>query len=88
MFIDYMQIYRDKFCGNSMVIDHKLETVCQEELGVGKLQYEGTFKQFYLRDFKTFVEYNIIDVIRINDLERKKLLALTRYMCNASLCTL
>ena len=88
MFIDYMQIYRDKFCGNSMVIDHKLETVCQEELGVGKLQYEGTFKQFYLRDFKTFVEYNIIDVIRINDLERKKkLLALTRYMCNASLCT-
>ena len=87
-FIDYMQIYRDKFCKNSMVIDFKLETVCQEELGVGKLQYEGTFKQFYLRDFKTFVEYNIIDVIRINDLERKKkLLALTRYMCNASLCT-
>lgn len=86
--LDYMQLYRDKFCKDSMVIDYKLETVCQEELGVGKLQYEGTFKQFYLRDFKTFVEYNIIDVVRCLDLEKKKkLIALTRYMCNTALCT-
>ena len=84
--LDYMQLYRDKFCKDSMVIDFKLETVCQEELGVGKLHYDGTFKQFYLRDFKTFVEYNITDVIRLNDLEnKKKLIQMTRAMCNESL---
>lgn len=84
--LDYQILYRDKFqC--ALLENYKLETVCQEELGVGKLQYEGTMKQFYHRDFETFVEYNIIDVQRLIDLEKKKkLLTLVRVMCNNALC--
>jgi DNA polymerase elongation subunit (family B) len=84
--LDYMILYRDKFCKGSMVADYKLDTICMEELGVGKLEYDCSFKEFYEGDFKKFIEYNIIDVIRICDLEKKlKLIALTRYMCNTSL---
>lgn len=84
--LDYQILYRDKFqC--ALLENYKLETVCQEELGIGKLQYEGTMKQFYTRDFETFVEYNIIDVQRLIDLEKKKkLLTLVRVMCNNALC--
>lgn len=85
--LDYLELFRDKFKCNLDLNNYKLETVCQAELGVGKLQYEGTMKQFYTRDFKTFIEYNIIDVQRLLDLERKKkLIALTRMMCNNALC--
>lgn len=84
--LDYMQMYRDKFCSNAMVPDFKLDTICMEELGVGKLEYDCSFKEFYENDFEKFIEYNIIDVIRVCDLEKKlKLIALTRYMCNTSL---
>lgn len=84
--LDYLQLYRDKFCGGTSLTDYKLDTVCIEELGVGKLEYDCSFKEFYLTQFKKFIEYNVIDVIRICDLEKKlKLIALTRYMCNTSL---
>lgn len=84
--LDYMILYRDKFCKGSMVTDYKLETVCMEELGVGKLSYDCSFKEFYEGNFERFIDYNIIDVIRICDLEKKlKLISLTRYMCNTSL---
>lgn len=84
--LDYMELYRDKFVKGADVVDFKLETVCQTELGVGKLEYEGSMRDFYIGDFKRFVEYNTIDVIRLCDLERKlKLIELTRYLCNTSL---
>lgn len=84
--LDYMLLYRDKFCKSTMVTDYKLDTVCMEELGVGKLDYDCSFKEFYEGDFERFIEYNIIDVIRICDLERKlKLISLVRYMCNTAL---
>lgn len=84
--LDYLLLYRDKFCKSAMVTDYKLDTICMEELGVGKLEYDCSFKEFYTNDFERFIEYNIIDVIRVCDLDKKlKLIALTRYLCNTAL---
>lgn len=86
--LDMLMLYRDKFCLGAPVVNFKLDTVCSHELGVGKLHYEGTMKEFYHRDFKQFVEYNIIDVVRVLELEKKKkLLQLTRYLTNIACIT-
>ena len=85
--IDYLSLYKYKFIGQEKLHNYKLETVAQYELGYGKLDYEGTFKEFYKRDFKTFVEYNIHDVRLVKELDEKKgFIELSRLICNMGLC--
>ena len=83
--LDYLPIYRFKFGDN--LPSYKLENVAMEELGYGKINYEGTFKQFYRNNFVKFVYYNIIDVKVVKDLDEKlKYIALARNICNIGLC--
>lgn len=69
--LDYLPVY--KWYTRKNLPDLKLETVCQEELGVGKLDHSeyGSFQEFYKQDFNLFVDYNAIDNQRIEDLESK-----------------
>jgi DNA polymerase elongation subunit (family B) len=41
---------------------YKLDDVAFDELGERKLDYEGTIKEFYQKDWNRFVDYNIVDV--------------------------
>lgn len=67
--LDYLPIYKKFELENRP--NFKLETICQVELGVGKLEYEGSFRNFYKTKFdKEFALYNIIDVIRVQELDR------------------
>lgn len=52
---------------------YSLDYICSVELGVGKLDHSqfATFKEFYDSDFNLFIDYNIIDVIRVLQLEEK-----------------
>lgn len=74
--IDYRDLYK-KFTYTKRE-NYKLETICQIELGVGKLENPyDTFKEFYDNSWDTFVQYNIIDCERVVELEQKmKLLEL------------
>lgn len=74
--IDYKDLYK-KFTYTKRE-NYKLETICQIELGVGKLENPyDTFKEFYDKSWDTFVQYNIIDCERVVELEQKmKLLEL------------
>jgi len=82
--LDYLPIYRFKFGAN--LPSYKLENVAMEELGYGKISYEGSFKQFYRNHFVKFVYYNIIDVKVVKDLDTKlKYIALARNICNIGL---
>ena len=45
-----------------------------KDLGEGKLDYEGSILDTYKKDWNTFVEYNIKDVLLIVKLEAKCLL--------------
>lgn len=69
--IDYLDVYK-KYSFKKPE-NFRLDTIAYNELGKNKLdhsQYE-TFKDFYDKDWDTFVEYNIIDTELVNRLEDK-----------------
>lgn len=67
--LDYLELYK-KF-ELSPRENYKLETIAQIELGMGKLDYEGSFQNFYRSDWDKFTAYNIIDVLLVAELDRK-----------------
>lgn len=67
--LDYLELYR-KF-ELSPRENYKLETITQLELGAGKLDYTGSFKNFYQTKWSKFVSYNIIDVLLVYILNDK-----------------
>ena len=68
--LDFMDLYK-KF-SYKMVENYKLDTVAKEELGKEKLKFPyNTFKEFYTNDWELFVDYNIVDVELVDQLEDK-----------------
>lgn len=67
--LDYLELYK-KF-ELSPRENYKLETIAMLELGAGKLEYEGSFQNFYKTDWDRFTAYNIVDVLLIDELDRK-----------------
>lgn len=67
--LDYLELYK-KF-ELSPRENYKLETISQLELGAGKLDYTGSFQNFYKNDWDRFVAYNIVDVLLVDELDRK-----------------
>lgn len=70
--IDMLEAYK-KF-GNHKPENYKLDTVCHEELGSGKLDFsaDGSIHDIYLRNFQKGVEYNIRDAELLDLLDKKK----------------
>lgn len=77
--LDFMDLYK-KFTYQGRE-SYKLDYIATVELGVGKLPNPyDSFKEFYEKDWHNFVEYNVVDVERVDGLEdhlRLILLALT-----------
>lgn len=68
--LDFMDLYK-KF-SYKMVENYKLDTVAKEELGKEKIKHNyGSFKDFYTKDWELFVDYNIVDVELVDQLEDK-----------------
>ena len=68
--LDFMDLYK-KF-SYKMVENYKLDTVAKEELGKEKLKFPySSFKEFYTNDWELFVDYNIVDVELVDQLEDK-----------------
>ena len=68
--LDYMDLYK-KF-SFKVQESYKLDHIAQEELGKEKIKHEyGTFKDFYTKDWELFVDYNIVDVELVDQLEDK-----------------
>lgn len=83
--LDYLDLYK-KFTYNARE-SYKLDYIAKTELGKGKLEYEGSFKDFYVKDWEKFVEYNIIDTNLIDELEEKmKLIELILTMAYDAKC--
>ena len=85
---DDLVFYRDKFL-ISPALDggYNLSNVGEhEELGK-KIQYEGTLKDLYVKDWRRFLEYNIRDVDLVVKIEEKrKLINLARKVAGRGLC--
>lgn len=67
--IDYKLLFQQMIIGNRD--SFSLEAISDEELGVGKLKFDGTYTNFYETNFNRFILYNIIDVIWIDEIDRK-----------------
>jgi len=86
--IDYMQVYK-KFTFVELQ-SYALEAVCEfEKLGYGKVKYKGTLPEFYRRDFKGFLEYNVRDSLLLRDLDIKLgFMAMINQLSHDSCCRL
>ena len=79
--LDYMRLFQ-KFTFEGRV-SYALGNILQEEVGMGKLEYDGTLEQLYHNDFPTFVAYNIRDVDGLVQLDEKfKFIALANQMAH------
>jgi DNA polymerase elongation subunit (family B) len=79
--LDYMRLFQ-KFTFEGRV-SYALGNILQEEVGMGKLEYEGTLEQLYKNDFATFTSYNLRDVDGLVQLDEKfKFIALANQMAH------
>lgn len=69
--IDYMDIY--KWYSPNKLESYSLDFVCKFELEKGKVDYSEyeDLRELYKEDFNKFINYNITDVKRVLQLERK-----------------
>ena len=69
--LDYMPYFK-KYAGIG-VENNKLDTVVKEVLGESKVNHAeyDTFADFYTKDWDLFVEYNVVDTVLIDKLEKK-----------------
>ena len=68
--LDYMSLYK-KFAPKTTQESYALNYIAHVELGMKKLEYDGSLHTLYLTDFQKFIEYNIRDVELVARLEEK-----------------
>jgi DNA polymerase elongation subunit (family B) len=67
--LDYLQLYRQfTFTQQS---SYRLDYIGEVEVGMKKVDYEGTLNDLYDNDLQTFIDYNIRDVKILVELDRK-----------------
>lgn len=85
---DDLVLYRDKFLiAPALDGGYNLTNVGEHE-GLGKkIQYDGTLKDLYVKDWRRFYEYNVRDVQLLAKIEEKcKLVNLARKVAGRGLC--
>jgi len=84
--LDYLDLYK-KFTYGAQE-SYKLDHIAKVELGEGKLENPyASFKEFYTNDWTKFVKYNVVDVMRVDQLEDKmKLIELILTMAYDAKC--
>ena len=85
---DLLVLYRDKFQVTAALDGgYGLSNVGEHE-GLGrKIDYDGSLKDLYLKDYQKFYEYNVRDVDLVVKIEEKcKLISLSRQIASFGLC--
>jgi DNA polymerase elongation subunit (family B) len=79
--LDYLTLYK-KFTYTELP-NYRLDTVAKTELGKGKVEYDGDLNALFATDIHKFVEYNMVDVNLVYELDEKtQLLNLARTICH------
>ena len=64
--------------------NYRLDTIARMELGRGKIEYEGNLDQLFRDDLEKFIEYNLVDVELVVDMDKKlQFIELARAICHA-----
>ena len=67
--LDYLSLYK-KFTYTQQS-SYRLDYIGQLEVGIGKVEYEGTLNNLYRDDINKFIEYNLNDVKIVKALDDK-----------------
>ena len=79
--LDYMDLYK-KFTYTQLP-NYRLDTVGRMEVGMGKIEYEGSLDELFRNDLDKFIEYNLQDVRILVEMDKKlKLIELVRGICH------
>jgi len=80
--LDYIALFR-----NFTYTDYpnyRLDTIARLELGKGKVEYDGNLDQLFRDDLEKFIEYNLVDVELVVEMDRKlQFIELARAICHA-----
>lgn len=79
--LDYLELYR-KFTYKQQP-NYRLDTIGRIEVGMGKVEYEGSLDTLFAENLEKFIDYNLQDVKIIVELDKKKkLIDLVRNICH------
>lgn len=79
--LDAMTMYKKYTYG--VRASYALDAIAMDELGRGKIKYNGTLKDLYEQDINKYIEYNIEDVRLVRDIDLKRdLIYLTMNICH------
>jgi DNA polymerase elongation subunit (family B) len=79
--VDYLLLYK-QYAGKNLP-NYRLDTVGQEELKIGKVDYEGSLDDLKRDDINKFIEYNLHDVVLLVKMNEKlQFIELARNICH------
>lgn len=79
--LDYLDLYK-KFTYTQQPT-YRLDAIGRIEVGMGKIQYDGSLDKLFREDLNKFIEYNLQDVRIIVEMDKKlKLIELVRGICH------
>ena len=67
--LDYLALY--KLYTYTQQSSYRLDFIGQLEVGIGKIEYEGTLDDLYKNDINKYIEYNLNDVVIVKALDDK-----------------
>ncbi len=67
--LDYLKLY--KWFTYTQQSSYRLDYIGQKEVGIGKIEYEGTLDDLYKNDINKYIEYNLNDVVIVKALDDK-----------------
>jgi len=80
--LDYINLYKNYNYG--LESSYTLNHIATKELGRGKIEYEGSLDDLFENDLEKFIEYNIVDVDLVVEMDNKlQFIELCRAICHA-----
>jgi hypothetical protein len=67
--LDYLALYKN-FTYQEFP-NYRLDTIANIVLGRGKIEYKGNLDQLFRDDLEKFIEYNLVDVELVVEMDRK-----------------
>jgi DNA polymerase elongation subunit (family B) len=80
--LDYLALYKN-FTYQEFP-NYRLDTIANIVLGRGKIEYQGNLDQLFRDDLEKFIEYNLVDVELVVEMDRKlQFIELAQAICHA-----
>lgn len=67
--MDYLRLY--KLYNYTEKSSYRLGVIGEDEVGIGKIEFDGTLQNLYETDINKYIEYNLNDVIIVKELDDK-----------------